>query len=274
MLNGKLPMQFLLIIGLLVATNLVTAANSGAERKVIFKENWNSGSKIFSPNAMTGEIGLATGMHIDSIKWNVNIGQESDGSRCELEQLGTGDWAVFTVGPSIDEGSDHSTWVYSRQAFQRGGNLCCTFKAWIDPAKTGNWVGGAPAYAQIGGPWHHSQEGTVLQNPEAVVRYWGAPCFAQDGDTWPLGGHTMSSAFVNAFHSSSSKTGALMIRVWLGDEIGAKLEWSADSGKSWAEEIDMRGSSGGRHGEVFLGFATYGAAVFIDDIEVTKDFAE
>jgi hypothetical protein len=271
MLNGELFMRFLLIIGFLWTTSLVSAANNGTERKVIFREDWNSGAKIFSPDSLTGTIGLAMGMYIDPDKWIVNIGQKSDDSKCQLEQLGTGDWAVFTEGPSIEEGNDHSTWFYSRQAFQRGRNLSCTFKTWVDPSKKDNWVNGSPVYAQVGGPWHSGREGPVLHHPEAVVRYWNTPCFAQAGDAWPLGGHAMSPAFVNASQSSITKDKALTIRVWLGDETGAMLEWSADNGENWTQESDTRGTSGGRHSEVYLGFATYGAAVFIDDIIVESD---
>jgi len=103
------------------------------------------------------------------------------------------------------------------------------------------------------------------------VRYWGSPRFAQAGDAWPLGGHEMSSTFVEAFQSSTSKANALTIRVRLGDELGAKLEWSTDGGKIWTEEIDTREERGGKHSMVYVGFASYGTEVFIDDIRVEQD---
>lgn len=244
-------------------------------KAVHFTENWDSGA-------------------IDLRKWIVSVGQSAIGSKCQLEEVSPGDWAIFTEGPT--ETTDHTNYFYANQAFRRGANLRCTFKTWIDPSKKENWVKGDPTQAQIGGPWHASQsfqaltdaEMTVLvarglselkvktivhpfNNPEAMVRYWGTPYFAQDGDDWPTGGDAISSAFVEAFEASSSKAGALTIRVWLGDQIGAKLEWSVDGGKTWKEEIDTRQGRGGQHGKVYLGFATFGTAVFIDDVVVEND---
>jgi hypothetical protein len=242
-------------------------------KPVYFTENWGSGV-------------------IDTEKWIVNVGQADLGSKCQLEQIGPDDWAIFTEGPG--EVTDHTTYFYARQTFRRGANLRCTFKTWVDSSKKENWVKGDPANAQIGGPWHASQsfeamtdaDATVtvargiipgktvvhpFNNPEAMVRFWGTPYFAQDGDAWPTGGDALSSDFIKTFEASSSKANALTIRVWLGDEIGAKLEWSGDDGRTWKEEIDTRQGKGGRHGRVYLGFATFGTAVFVDDIVVEND---
>lgn len=244
-------------------------------KPVYFTENWNSGV-------------------VDPKKWIVNAGQAALGSKCRLEQIGPGDWAIFTEGPR--EITDHTTYFYANRVFRRGGNLRCTFKTWIDPSKKNNWVKGDPASAQIGGPWHSSQsfqpltdaEMTVLvarglneleiktivqpfANPEAMIRYWNTPYFAQDGDAWPTGGDALSSQFIEAFEASTSKENAVTIRVWLGDQIGAKMEWSKDGGKTWIEEVDTRQGRGGQHGRVYLGFATFGTAVFIDDIVVEND---
>jgi hypothetical protein len=217
-----------------------------------FEEDWNTGT-------------------IDGSMWIVNNGQAEHESKCELEEIAPGDYAIYTEGPNITSGADHSTNFYSATPFQRGDNLRCSFRIWCDPSKTGNWVSGSTVYGQVAGPWHSSNSGPAIFNPEAAIRYWNEHRFAQPGDEWHLGGHPMSSAFNDALKATNSKQNSLMIRVWLGDEQGAMVEWSTNGGADWTEEIDTRGVSGGTNPQAYLGWATYGCAVFIDDIVVQRD---
>ena len=218
-------------------------------KPVRFEENWDSGV-------------------IDPAKWLTN----SPGTtKCELEHLGGGDYAIYTRGsyPDLEVADQHQNYFYSKQAFERGGNLRCTFKAWGDPTKPA-WGGAFPKNATINGPWRFSNTANATSNQEACVSLWyGQPIrFSQmEWDTGPV----MSDAFVKTWLAATSKDKALTIRVWLGDGIGAMCEWTAD-GVNWTREIDTRGGVGGsHHGKVYLGFASYCGAVFIDDIVVEND---
>lgn len=80
----------------------------------------------------------------------------------------------------------------------------------------------------------------------------------------------MSRKFEQAYEASTSKGKALTIRVWLGDRVGAKVEWTTD-GVYWIEEHDTRDIGGARNEEVYLGWNSRASAVFIDDIVVETD---
>jgi len=210
-----------------------------------FFEDWNLGS-------------------IDSAKWLVSrLGT----SRCELEHLGGGDYAIFTLG-GTDNNFEHGAHFHSKRSFPRGQNLRCTFKAWGDPSKT-SWLGAFPSAAMIAGPWRNSNNDFAYNDQEACVSLWQHQPLRFSQVEWN-DGHIMTSAFNNAWVAATSKAKAVTIRVWLGNDIGAKCEWTTD-GTNWIEELDTRGASD--HAEVFLGFSTYGGAVFIDDILVENDLS-
>lgn len=124
-------------------------------------------------------------------------------------------------------------------------------------------------YAAITGPWHSDIVSLPYNNPMAMIRYFNTSYFAQLGDTWPTGGVPTGGLFDEAFMATNSKANSLTIRVWLGDDRGAKCEWSQD-GLKWNTIQDNRGAGGGT-GSAYLGWATYGCAVFIDDIVVERD---
>jgi len=219
-------------------------------RNILISENWNS-------------------CEIDSAKWLVS---QRGGAQCALGQVEDGDCAIYTVG-GPNPADDHHAYFYSRDAFSRGGNLRCTFKTWGDPSKTSSHHGGFPQVAAINGPWRYTNAGIAPGNQEACVSLWlGQPMrFSQaEWDT----GHIMSAPYTTVWLRSISESKAITVRVWLGDGQGAKCEWSTDNGNNWMQEIDTRGVSGGDHPNVYLGFATVGGAVFIDDIVVEKDLRE
>lgn len=217
--------------------------------ETILHEDWNTGA-------------------IDAARWKTSIQSSNGGGRLGLEDLGGGDYAIFFQGPPETSGSDHTTWLYSQDNFERGRNLRVTFTAWCEPTDTYDWTNGQAIYAALHGPWHTDNTGLIYNNPEAMIRYWATRYFAQPGDAWPVGG-TALPGLDTALENATSKAQAIQIRVWLGDAGGARLEW-ADADGSWATVVDNRGTGGG-NGSPYLGWGTYATKVFIDDIRVERD---
>ena len=83
----------------------------------------------------------------------------------------------------------------------------------------------------------------------------------------------MGEDFDMAFKASTSKETSLLVRVWLGDDNGARCEWSHNNGGAWNEIYDDRGIAASFNmSPVYLGWGTFGCAVFIDDIYVETGF--
>ena len=206
--------------------------------------------------------------------WLVNVQTHDGQGTAELEEVSPGDWAFYTLGPAAGTtiaGADHTTRIYSEWGFDRGDDLRVTFKAWGDPSKE-SWGGFFPHNSALLGPWHSDNSSLTYSNPEAMVRYWGGQEeFAQPGDPWTMS-PKMSSGWNSVFYTATSKSLAMIFRVWLGDVHGAKIEWSLD-GETWIEEYDTRGtpSIGESHATAYLGWGTLASAVFIDDIVVENN---
>ncbi len=148
--------------------------------------------------------------------------------------------------------------------FSRGENIRCTFLAWGDPSKNG-WQGAFPAVASVNGPWRkNNTEPAPNNSQEACFSLWLNQPLRFSQDEWNTG-PPLSGSYNAAWANSEDKASAVLHRVTLGDEIGAKAEWSIDGGATWVEEVNSVGNSGGSQlDNLFLGFATSGAAVFID----------
>lgn len=225
-----------------------------------FVEDWDSGT-------------------IDTSLWEVNVGNGTNASASvELDLIDTGDYAIFTRG-----GGDWTTWFASQVTFNRGNNIRCTFNAWPDPSKSlpTEWAGVQQAvYGAVNGPWkdpvsytagaHAYPVASVLQ-PGNGVHY-----FSQTHSDWSgPGPYGAMDDFKAAFEAATDKASSPKIRIWLGDEYGAKCEWSDDQGTTWYEIADDR-LTGVTYAQnpARLAFGTYGCAVFIDDIIVEDDLNE
>lgn len=241
----------LLCLGLILGIGLPL----GAHAVVVFSEDFNTGV-------------------LDTNAWTTSVQTTQSGGKSSIELIGAGDYAFYTEGPPGSSGNDHTNWIYSNAYFPRGNNLRVTFKTWADPSKNTNWVGGNPIYSGIHGPWHKTFGALIYSNPEAMIRYWGAANamnFAQDGDGWTNGGASqiVGQAFWDALTTSTSKTNAITIRVVLGDVRGAACRWSPNGVNFFTiqDTLDVSGSNSG----AYLGWGTYGGAVFVDDIVVETD---
>ena len=102
--------------------------------------------------------------------------------------------------------------------------------------------------------------------------------FAQEDTGWPNNGFQISNTGTNpgddvfrAWYRSDSKLNSVKWRVWLGDVIGAKAQGSINDGRTWIDIVDTRGVSGNNDQEAYLGWGTYAARVYIDDIIVEND---
>jgi hypothetical protein len=209
---------------------------------------------------------------IDSLKWATEArpaASQGAGqvSLTETEDVGGGDYAAYTEGPS--------DWNWGQEletvdTFARGNNLRCTFTTWYDP--TASYPSAAPGGSAINGPFHSAsmmggnQSHSALE--AAVGREYGSFLFEQA--SWG-GGPAISAAFHVAYASATSKANAVKIKVTLGDASGAMLQWSNDSGYSWTTEYDTRGVSGPTNSPVYVGFGTNHGQIFYDDIIVEND---
>lgn len=229
--------------------------------EVIFSENWNSGV-------------------INQALWNV----APLPGKVALQQVAPNDWAIYSNGDGAHQYIPNggtigawSGWFYSKSSFSRIDDTRVTFKVWGDPTKVGPW----PTGSSINGPWHQTGSSpSYLGNEESVGM--GPQSGPDSSKTYPhiflesgvwdppsMGLKSLSVAFQSAYAAASSKANAMSIRMWLGNTMGGRLEWSTDN-VNWHLEQDTRGSSGGTQKNVFLGWGTQVGAVFVDDIVVER----
>jgi hypothetical protein len=236
------------------------------------------------------------GVAIDTVTWNTSFrpaGSQGSGqvSLAETEDIGSGNYAAFTEGPS-DWGWAQEIWTVN--AFPRGNNLRCTFTTWYDPTAIYT-ASVAPFGSAINGPFHNKTfnsgdpggvDDQTHGNIEAAVggEYKGLTSemrFNQN-DSWEgraAAGPLLSTTFHDAYSAADSTANGLMIRVFLGDLTGAMFEWSDDSGSNWTFEYDNRGAPDigsatdpvGSATEVYIGWGTHKGQVFIDDILLEND---
>lgn len=82
------------------------------------------------------------------------------------------------------------------------------------------------------------------------------------------GGPALGPVFRNFLLNAVDKQSAVTVRITLGTQSGAMLEWRPANSANFVTAIDTRNQSGGTQDLVWLGFAPVGAPVFIDDILV------
>jgi hypothetical protein len=86
--------------------------------------------------------------------------------------------------------------------------------------------------------------------------------------------------FNDAWTSATSKATALRVRVTLGNQKGAMLEFSKDLGQTWTVDVDMRNSTEAVNDSpdgIYPGFSfvhgTSGVPSFIDDLLIEDNVA-
>lgn len=178
-----------------------------APAEVLLEENWNTGA-------------------IDPLKWE-RVGSEDGTVVFDLGLSGageTGDYALY-----LQDDFTYTNGLRSVLSFNRVADklLVCSFTMFRDAETVptgyegpcGPWVdtntlsGAFPALEQI-------EAGISRYSMASNVTYYieGSPAAF---DTVPLG-----SAFTNAFQNATNKNNALIVRVSLGPDTGAMLEWA------------------------------------------------
>jgi len=219
---------------------------SWSQTEVLF-EDWNAGT-------------------VDAGKWDVV--DLSDGE-AQLLDLGGGDWAFYTSATSGTFQERNA--FFSVDSFDRGNNIYCEFIAWGNLSLDG-WQGNFPLVASIDGPWR--QVGADEHSPPSVPRVeagvveWINQPIRFGQGMWGMG-PTLSSGYNSTWAGAIGKENAILHRVYLDDTLGARMQWSTDGGANWNLEVDSRGDFGGTQlTGIHVGFASFGAAVLIDDIRV------
>jgi len=212
----------------------------------IFSENWDSSGGVLSGDWVA-----------------TTTGHPNDAA--ELEEIAPGDWAMYTRSSVQPDSNDNH--FYSTATYARGDDIRCQFLVWIDPNKPG-WQAQFPNVATVNGPWRQTSTGPAYGNQEAAVSLWINQPLRFSQNEWNTG-HVLSGAYNAAWVSADSKANGILHQVGLDDTLGAYFQWSTDGGNTWNLEQDTRGQSGSNQAaNLYLGWASGGYAVFIDDIEV------
>ena len=199
---------------------------------------------------------------IDTALWDVHnepgIGSvsvvDTGGGNCALK-ISSSNWGPY---------------IYSRDTFDRGRDIRCTFKIWWeDPSQT-------PGASGFHGPWHLNNSSHPWLTAEAMVSLWWnvfrweEPGQIQTGPELP--------ALNPAYQAANSPQTALTLRVWLSDARGALLEMSRNQGSTWEVLIDTHGTGPGQNLNNYIGWGTFGDAgdgsmrsIYLDDIIVERD---
>ena len=128
------------------------------------------------------------GVAIDTVTWNTSFrpaGSQGAGqaSLAETEDVGGGDFAAYTEGPS-DWGWGQE--IVTVGTFSRGGNLSCTFTTWYDP--TASYPSAAPGGSAINGPFHSASMMGGNQSHSALEAAVGQ-CGGGVPDPFPFRSH-------------------------------------------------------------------------------------
>jgi len=239
----------------------------------LLDEDWNSGS-------------------IDHDKWSVSLEFESlfeSGMYIGLDEFDPagfpGDFSMNAEGQTTSlVGSIHHTAFFAIPAFYRGGNLTCEFKIWRDTTRVG-WGGTPNQSYMVGGPWKKNKHNLMLNNQEAMIRYWipWTPAgqgqeFAQPNDQslWTIS-PKLSQGYHLAFDNSASRELCMTVQVILGDTHGARIRWNSPGQfqTSFLTEYDNRGVppdvGSSSSNQVYAGWGSYSGRMFWDDILITND---
>ena len=173
----------------------------------------------------------------------------------DIVEVGEGDHALLVGCQSDLDRVGSQVRVQCSTPFGRGENLRVTFKTWGGRA--------FPAGSGILGPWH--RENNILKkvndDVEVGLNWWdgkgmrweenGLHDVDRDGDLCPSGcgnlsGPLVDTEFLEAFSRAKDKTRAMVIRVWVGDQHGGKMEWF-DPGASRWKSLRARGGKGGNN---------------------------
>jgi len=235
-----------LLVGLLCVLALGMSVQGA-----VFEENWDSGT-------------------IDAGTWL----QVDPGDDIIVRDLGGGDYALALLG-MLDGATGHGwdTGIYTQATHPRGGGgIYVQYKTW--------W--GVNPHTALHGGWHHSQSGVVYGNdmfnsPEATIGYFTTSLtYYESGDGFQASGTAVVDPdFNTAFSAADSKENAVVVRITLGDAIGAKFEYSTDDGATWNLGRDTLGTGTSSNPDNYVGFGPgYGAngfqdgTAYIDDIVV------
>jgi len=258
---------------------LAAAAPSWAQ---VLSENWND-----------GDIGSDW-----QVQGHTPFGDPALDARAELVEVSTGDFALFLAnGPS-----DWQVKALSAQSFPRGDNTRVTFSFWGDD-QTLFGAGGQvfPGAAAISGPWQTTGDiaggGSFSETIDAGVDFWwNALAWEESGGATGHGwdpdskNPTLSDLFMASYGNARSKETRMIIRVWLGNEKGAAMDFSFDQGETFTAAataldgtvIDTRGMDEhnltpngavptGTTSPLWVGWSPLTSGIFIDDIKIETD---
>ena len=181
------------------------------------------------------------GLDIDHGNWYYTIWHIGVENYIYQFDLGGGDKCLKMQGDAFMDWSKSS--IGGNRGFSRGLHKRCTFKVWHDSGLSD---------ADIGGPWYNYEVSYAISNGCAQILtsnkespvFGGPPfLFNQDPNTqWGSGPET--SLFNAAWPNAVSKATAILVRVWLDDNVGARMEFSTDDGANWTEELDTTDETG------------------------------
>jgi hypothetical protein len=204
----------------------------------------------------------------------------------EVVRVVGGDYAIkFEETPS----QHWESTLMSKESFARGGNVRVTYKLWgkgLKPTKGRDGL--VKSYSGcLYGPWHDSfyELASYFTLEAGISQIQDYFCFDENRNfrRQKLPDTTRFSA---ALTSATSKDSALTIRVTLGDDSGALLEWKSDG--KWHKSMDTRGKAPkdlrmsrwavyrnliGDNPQAKIGFVTASYESYVDDIVVENDLS-
>jgi hypothetical protein len=211
---------------------------------------------------------------INPEKWIVDQGNPP-ADAYQVVNVGNQDCALLISNAN----SDWAQHLYSIRQFKRGANLRCTFSLWGDPARQRPGGTFFPSSTGPNGPWHFGiRDNLEWSSQEACLSVWYPGLQWAQAGQW-TGADNASTEFKNAYVQATTKTNAIKVRVWLGNDTGANFEYSADHGATWHTELDTRGIGLGMGAAnrqptlegLRIGFVCINNYLFIDDIVVEDD---
>ncbi len=191
----------------------------------------------------------------------------------EVIDGGGGDFCMRVApGQSWYAGS----YFYSVNSYPRGRNLRCTFTCWADPQPSdANGVYG------IFGPWHEDNTQLPHVNMEAMAGFqYDQIKWVEKGDPFGPQNNYPDSPRIDNLNDegfipgeNNSKATGVMIRVWLGNSRGGRLEYSNDGGATWTvgTGTDTIGTGPSDSAFAYAGFSGVSGGMCFDDILVEDD---
>ncbi len=232
--------------------------------EVLFRESFDAMGRSGGMYGLDPDVWNVGADDGDAVPWPPPAGTIQPGScYSRLWDLGGGDWCFFDRNGDFNE-RRLMNGIRSVQGFSRGNNLRITFKTW---GRTDMGGEPYPQAAGIHGPWHAANQWEWLitnqratksleHDIEAGLAFWpGWKHRWEEHGGGPDEGVRVENPgpYINAALKAydlarptdlrAGKAHALTVRVWLGNESGGKLEFSADGGATWGSLTDEGGNA-------------------------------